>query len=128
MQLVFSNSSINTPAANAITHVSYYTFTHMSTLNYLLNAIFFHESLYIGKVFPRITRTSCNHETFPPWTICIIQYVWIGHIMWLSLVNTKHTNLVNTVAYRKSFINKQGDVSYLKTRWHVAIPTNIKLQ
>ena len=28
----------------------------------------------IAKVFLQITRTSCNRETFPPQTICIIRY------------------------------------------------------
>ena len=41
MQLVFTNSSINIPAANVITRVSYYTSMHVSTLNFLLNARFF---------------------------------------------------------------------------------------
>ena len=41
MQLAFSNSSINTPAANVITRISHYTFMHVSTLNYLLNVGFF---------------------------------------------------------------------------------------
>ena len=52
MQLAFSNSSINTPAANVITRVSHYTFTHVSIVNYLLNAGFFHELLHNRESFP----------------------------------------------------------------------------
>ena len=74
MQLAFSNSSVSTPAANVITRLSHYTFTHVSTVNYLLNAGFFCKLLYNCERFPRITR-SCNRETFPPWIICVIWYV-----------------------------------------------------
>ena len=73
----FSNSSINTPAANVITRVSRYTFTHVSIVNYLLNARFFTNCYTIAKVFLRMTRRSCNHETFAPRTICIIWYLGI---------------------------------------------------
>ena len=52
MQLAFSNFSINTLAANVITHVSHYTFMHVSTVNYLLYAGFFHELLYNRESFP----------------------------------------------------------------------------
>ena len=52
MQLAFSDSSINTPAANMITRVSHYTFTHMSTVKCLLNARFFRELLYNRESFP----------------------------------------------------------------------------
>ena len=58
MQLAVSNSSINTPAANVMTHVffiiivSHYMFAHMSTVNYLFNAGFFRELLYNRESFP----------------------------------------------------------------------------
>ena len=50
MQLAFLN---NAPAANVITHVSHYTFTHMGTVNYLLNAGFFTNYYTITEVFLR---------------------------------------------------------------------------
>ena len=52
MQLAFSNSSINTPAANVIVRVLHYTFMHLSTINYLLNAGFFRELLHNRESFP----------------------------------------------------------------------------
>ena len=52
MQLAFSNSSINTPAAKVITSVSHYMFMHVSTIHYLLNAGFFRELLYNRERFP----------------------------------------------------------------------------
>ena len=61
-----SNSSINTPGTNVITRVLHYMFTHVSTLNYLLNAGFLANCYRITKVFPQITRKSCNREIFPP--------------------------------------------------------------
>ena len=64
MQLAFSNSSINTPAANVITSVSHYTFTHMSTINYLLNARFFRELLYNRKSFPANNKNIMQPRNF----------------------------------------------------------------
>ena len=62
-----------------ITRLSHYTFTHVSTVNYLLNARFFANCYTIAKVFPRITQRSCNRETFPPRTICIIRYIRLDY-------------------------------------------------
>ena len=60
MQLALLNSSINTLAANVITRVLHYTFTHMSTVNYLLQLMpdFFANCYAITKFFLQITRTS----------------------------------------------------------------------
>ena len=66
MQLAISNSSINTPAANVITRVSHYTFSHVSTVNYLLNAGLFRELLYNRESFPM------NNKIMQPWNFSTV--------------------------------------------------------
>ena len=66
MQLAFSNSSINTPAANVMTHDSRYMFAHMSTINYLFNAGFFRELLYNREIFP------VNNKIMQPWNFSTV--------------------------------------------------------
>ena len=65
----FSNSSINTPAANVITLVSHYTFMHMSTVNYILNVGIFCKLPYNRKKFSannkdHVTVKLFHHEQF----------------------------------------------------------------
>ena len=64
MKLAFLNSSINTPAANVITRVLHYTFMHVSTINYLLNAGFFCELLYNRKSFPTNNKEIMQPRNF----------------------------------------------------------------
>ena len=66
MQLAFSNSSINTPAA-VITSALHYTFTHVSTVNYLFNARFFRKLLYNRKSFPMN-----NQNIMQPWNFSTV--------------------------------------------------------
>ena len=81
MQLAFLNSSINTPAANVITRVSHYTFMHVSTINYLLNARFFHESLYNRESFPTNNQNIMQPRNFS--TVNDLHYMVI--IQWPTM-------------------------------------------
>ena len=64
MQLALSNSYIKTPAAKVITSVSHYTFTHVSTIYYLLNAGFFCELLYNCESFPANNKNIMQPRNF----------------------------------------------------------------
>ena len=83
MQLAFSNSSINTPAANVITCVSHYTFTHVGTVNYLLNAEFFHELLYNHESFSVNNRNIMQPQNFS--TVNDLHYTVI--IQWPTIMS-----------------------------------------
>ena len=64
MQLAFSNSSINTPAANMIARVSHYMFMHVSTVKYLLNVEYFRKLLYNRESFPVNNKDHATTKLF----------------------------------------------------------------
>ena len=61
MQLAFLSSSINT---HRITPALHYKFTHVSTINYLLNTGFIHKLLYNRKSFPANNKKIVQPRNF----------------------------------------------------------------